>query len=212
VRLLGVPSIDAACRTRSTQVLYAMRGDIKLGILPLLFFQNGHSYFTQKLHERRNIVPYVVHATYQYGDGAIFPFGKRQRMREAGLWLVRPRVPPCLSRLTAMQKLRIVMLGFGAGRQKMALERGTNPKLSRRTCTCEYGLQSCRGKSAGVAKWRRERSPTPNIPTVTIRDCFIAVCRRPSLSGACCRWTGLSTPRATTWRCRGRELRGPSTE
>jgi len=70
------------------QVLYAMRGEIKLGILPLLFFQNGHSYFTQKLHERRNIVPYVVHATYQYGDGAIFPFGKRQRMREAGLWLM----------------------------------------------------------------------------------------------------------------------------
>jgi hypothetical protein len=39
------------------------------------------------------------------------------------------------------------------GRQKMALERWTNPKLSRRMCTCEYGLQLCRWKSAGVAKW-----------------------------------------------------------
>jgi hypothetical protein len=68
------------------QTLYACNGNIAMGILPLLFFQNGHTYFTQKLHERRNIVPYVVHATYQYGDGALFPFGKRQRMREAGLW------------------------------------------------------------------------------------------------------------------------------
>jgi hypothetical protein len=48
-------------------------------------------------------------------------------------------------------KLRIVALRFGTGRQKMALERVTNPKLSRRACTCEYGLQPCRGKSEGVA-------------------------------------------------------------
>jgi hypothetical protein len=41
-------------------------------------------------------------------------------------------------------------------------ERWTNPKLVRRTCTCEYGLQSCRGKSAGVAKQPRERSPSRN--------------------------------------------------
>ena len=44
----------------------------------------------------------------------------------------------------------------------MVLERWTNPKLSRRTCTCEYGLQSCSGKSAGVAKRPRERSPARN--------------------------------------------------
>ena len=34
---------------------------------------------------------------------------------------------------TAMKQLRIVTLRFGTGRQKMALERRTNPKLSRRT-------------------------------------------------------------------------------
>jgi hypothetical protein len=45
----------------------------------------------------------------------------------------------------------------------MPLERGTNPKRPRRTCTCENGLQSCRGKSAGVAKRPRELN-------VTIRD------------------------------------------
>ena len=63
---------------------------------------------------------------------------------------------------TAVQNLRIVMLGFGTGRQKSVLEREMTPKVSRRTCTCEYGLQSCRGKSAGVAKRPRERSPTRN--------------------------------------------------
>jgi hypothetical protein len=47
--------------------------------------------------------------------------------------------------------LRIVTPGFGTGRQRMALERGTKPRLSRRACTCEYGLQSCRGESAGAA-------------------------------------------------------------
>jgi hypothetical protein len=45
---------------------------------------------------------------------------------------------------------RIVTLRFGTGRQRMGLERWTNPKLSRRACTCEYRLRSCRGKSAGL--------------------------------------------------------------
>jgi hypothetical protein len=35
-------------------------------------------------------------------------------------------------------------------------------KRSRRRCTCEYGLQSWRGESAGVAKRPRERPPTRN--------------------------------------------------
>jgi hypothetical protein len=52
---------------------------------------------------------------------------------------------------------------FGTGGDReWALERGTNPKHSHRTCSCEYGLPSWRGKSAGVAKRPRERSPTRN--------------------------------------------------
>jgi hypothetical protein len=43
------------------------------------------------------------------------------------------------------------MLGFGAARQKMALERGTHPKPQRRTRSPRNGVPSCRGKSAGVA-------------------------------------------------------------
>jgi hypothetical protein len=58
--------------------------------------------------------------------------------------------------------LRIVTFGLGTGRQKMAFEQWTNPKRSRRTCTCEYGVQSRGGNSAGVAKPPRERSPSRN--------------------------------------------------
>jgi hypothetical protein len=58
----------------------------------------------------------------------------------------------------------------------MVLERGTNPTLSRRTCSPRYGLQSSGSKSAaGVAKRPRERSPTRN-PNVSIRTCSIAAC------------------------------------
>jgi hypothetical protein len=47
----------------------------------------------------------------------------------------------------------------------MLLERRTNPKHSRRACTCECGLQSSRGESARVAKRPRELiSPPPETP------------------------------------------------
>jgi hypothetical protein len=71
-------------------------------------------------------------------------------------------------------QLRIVTLRVGAGRQKVVLERWTNPKLSRRTCTCKYGLQWCRGRSAGVAKRPREPTPHPKPPTVTLRSLTVA--------------------------------------
>jgi hypothetical protein len=52
--------------------------------------------------------------------------------------------------------------GLARGDRKRPFEPGTHPKLSRRTCTCGYGLQSWREKPAGVAKRPRERSPTRN--------------------------------------------------
>jgi hypothetical protein len=42
-------------------------------------------------------------------------------------------------------------MGLGLG---LGLGLGTAAKLSRRTCTREYGQQSCRGKLAGVANGR----------------------------------------------------------
>jgi hypothetical protein len=92
------------------------------------------------------------------------PPGPRRRLR-APLG-----TPSSLSRRSSRQprlsvqrcKLRIVTIRFGTARQKMALERWTTPTCSRRSPSPRYGVQSCGGKSAGVAKRPRERSPTRN--------------------------------------------------
>jgi serine/threonine protein kinase len=52
----------------------------------------------------------------------------------------------------------------GTARQKMALERWTNPKPQRRPRRPRYGVLSCRGGSAGVAKRPRERYLPPETP------------------------------------------------
>ena len=54
----------------------------------------------QRLYARTNHPPpFALHMTYQYGDSSKFPYGKRQRMREARVWWVDPpsyfvRPPP----------------------------------------------------------------------------------------------------------------------
>jgi hypothetical protein len=63
------------------------------------------------------------------------------------------------SRTTAMPNMRI--LRFGTGRQRMVLERGTNPRLSRRPCACEYGATIV---SRGIGG-RRETAPSELIST-----------------------------------------------
>ena len=67
-------------------------------------------------------------------------------------------------------QVRIVIVRVWHGRQRMVLERWTRPNLSRRTCTCEYGLHATLVISAGVAK--RPRLP-PGFQQL-IRNLFIA--------------------------------------
>ena len=63
--------------------------DITLGILPLSRFLNGHTFFVQHAHQLPSAeLPLSVHLTYQFAEGATFAYGKRQRLREAGLWMV----------------------------------------------------------------------------------------------------------------------------
>ena len=57
-------------------------GTLKIGILPVSMFCSGHTFFTQRMHERLNLTPYVVHATFQYAGTE----GKRHRFREFMLW------------------------------------------------------------------------------------------------------------------------------
>ena len=64
--------------------------DLNFGIFPLDFIANGHTYFVQRTFERTGITPLAIHATYQYGDTSTYAYGKRERFRQTGLWLVDP--------------------------------------------------------------------------------------------------------------------------
>jgi len=61
-------------------------GKLKVGILPVGMFCSGHTYFVQKMHLKHKLLPYVVHATFQFSGTE----GKRHRMREAQLWVDPP--------------------------------------------------------------------------------------------------------------------------
>ena len=64
-------------------------GSVTIGFLPLSRFLNGHTYFVQHAHTLPGAEPpLAVHMTYQFAEGAKFAYGKRQRLRQAGLWLV----------------------------------------------------------------------------------------------------------------------------
>lgn len=60
---------------------------LRFGLLPLAGFANGHTFFVQQLQLQSGLWPYAVHATYQFEDAVDCAFGKRERMREWGLWL-----------------------------------------------------------------------------------------------------------------------------
>ena len=71
-------------------------------------------------------------------------------------------VPSDAHHRTAMtQSCESQRSGLARGDRKWSLNEGHIPN-QRRTRTCEYGLQPCRGESAGVAKRPRERPPTRN--------------------------------------------------
>mmetsp|Transcript_16999 Transcript_16999/g.28375 ORF Transcript_16999/g.28375 Transcript_16999/m.28375 type:complete len:856 (-) Transcript_16999:413-2980(-) len=64
-------------------------GLIKLALLPLSQYLNGHTYFVQHAHTLPGAQPPIsVHMTYQFAEGRSFAYGKRQRLRQAGLWFV----------------------------------------------------------------------------------------------------------------------------
>ncbi|KAK3239054.1 hypothetical protein CYMTET_50993 [Cymbomonas tetramitiformis] len=63
-------------------------GRLKVGNLPMAEFLNGHMFFTRRVQEYSGVKPIAVHLTYQFGDTADYVYGKRQRLRELGMWLM----------------------------------------------------------------------------------------------------------------------------
>ena len=70
-----------------TDYILAWQGRVKLQALDILDFPNGHVFFVQRLPQQLGRVPYIGHATFQYGGTA----GKRHRFREALVWLADER-------------------------------------------------------------------------------------------------------------------------
>ena len=58
-------------------------GPLRVFILPMDQFAGGHVYFVQRYPQLRNKTAFMVHTTYQFSHS----FGKRERLREEGLWL-----------------------------------------------------------------------------------------------------------------------------
>jgi len=66
-------------------------GELAFGMLPVGLFTHGHNYFVSGVPQSLGLHPYCVHATYQFGSGkGGQQAGKRQRFREAGLWMGDP--------------------------------------------------------------------------------------------------------------------------
>ena len=63
------------------------RRDTRVGVFPIADVAGGHTFFVQQLHTLTGKWPMAVHATYQFGDQQDYPFGKRQRFRDWGMWL-----------------------------------------------------------------------------------------------------------------------------
>jgi arabinosyltransferase len=59
----------------------------RVGVFPIADVAGGHTFFVQQLHTLTGKWPMAVHATYQFGDQQDYPFGKRQRFRDWGMWL-----------------------------------------------------------------------------------------------------------------------------
>jgi hypothetical protein len=88
--------------------------------------------------------------------------------------LVSYRAAPPSPSVQRWKKLRIGLLRFGTGRRKWPLNGWTNPKRSRRTCTCEYGLRSWQRGCGG----RRETATRAISHRITpIRNFFFALRR-----------------------------------
>ena len=74
-------------------LVYVANATIRMGVLPNYQFSNGHTYFVQE-HQKyhpEDGKPYAVHTTYQYGDSSAYAYGKRERLRQHGLWYVDPK-------------------------------------------------------------------------------------------------------------------------
>ena len=79
--------------------LAAWNGKLSLGVLPPRLFAGGHTFFVQGLRAGA----LSVHPTYQFSDDPSFPFGKRSRLRQYGLWMAPEEAGYAAGRFLALR-------------------------------------------------------------------------------------------------------------
>ncbi|KAJ1624507.1 nucleotide-diphospho-sugar transferase-domain-containing protein [Pavlovales sp. CCMP2436] len=78
-------SLAALAAVRRRPVQWVWHGRLRAAVLPMSLFTGGHAFFVQHMHERAGApLPISVHLSWGFGD----LFGKRERLRELGWWLV----------------------------------------------------------------------------------------------------------------------------
>ncbi|KAG8464626.1 hypothetical protein KFE25_009994 [Diacronema lutheri] len=80
-----VASLGELARARRRAVQWMWHGRLRAAVLPMGLFLGGHTFFVQHVHARAGApAPVAVHLSWGFGD----LFGKRERLREQGWWLV----------------------------------------------------------------------------------------------------------------------------
>lgn len=87
----GVPLSAAQGHTPGSKQVYmvCMPGKLEryvVGVLPTIYFANGHSFFVQQRFLSTGVWPTAVHVTFTWGDSASYAYGKLQRMKDFGMW------------------------------------------------------------------------------------------------------------------------------
>ena len=70
----------------SRRIYWSWGGRVTFGLLPMDRFLQGNTFWVQRLHVLRGVEPVHVHVTYAMGSD----YGKRWRLRSAGLWVEPP--------------------------------------------------------------------------------------------------------------------------
>eukprot|EP00898_Chlorokybus_atmophyticus_P001329 jgi/Chlat1/2197/Chrsp17S02758 len=79
----GMAPLPATEQGTEQNVFMAYKQQLKMGILPVGTFCNGHTYFVQGMPGKLGLQPYAAHATFQFGGTE----GKRHRIREDKHWI-----------------------------------------------------------------------------------------------------------------------------
>ena len=163
-----VPAVRVPSHKRGADghrmVYYAANATLRLGVLPNWLFGNGHTYFVQWHHLARpeDGEPYSVHMTYQYGDTGEYAYGKRERMRQAGIWRADPRAITPRVIFSWFRTRARVRVSRATRRWAPTARRTRRPFVDTSTKT-HFDVRRCATPSRGVRARSNPRAPRRSV-------------------------------------------------